>query len=236
MFKIKILDRLYSEENKYIEEIDRLEKQPNQVSFVEGKENSGWLCLKTDHESFDWNMARLIGDFHNAKAGINSIPFKEYVLLVPEEQKVEFETNCKTFGKLLYYEYKAVSYEDESEGDNYRQLASEFGLGKESIRTRASFINSRIDDIYLVLQNNISGYCRLVKSTWHYGEVAIDIKAELRGQGLGTALLALMVKQFRNKRIRLSYVVEDDNLASIAIAEKNSLKKVFALDRYLISK
>lgn len=229
---MKLLEMLYNSENRYIEEIDRLERNSEEVSFVDAGNNSGFVCLEASYGSFDWNIARLVGDWQTAKAVIGNIPFKNYVMLVDEGLDLSKYSDFKPEGSLLYFE-NAVSLKydyDEEEANSYLN-SSEVGLPKNSIKTRASALNSRIDDLYLVMKNGISGYVKVIKSCWHFAEVAIEINASYRGQGFGSALLGLMVRQFESKGLKMSYVVEESNIASVKIAEKY-LRQAFKLDRY----
>ena len=231
---MKILELLYNSENRYIDEIDRLEKNPEEVSFVDAGNGSGFVCLEASENSFDWNIARLVGDWQSAKAVVGNIPFKDYVLLVDDGSELADNQNFKPNGSLLYFE-NSVSSEpvyDESDYKSYLNC-SEMGLPKDSIRAKASALNSRIDDLYLVMKNRICGYIKVIKSTWHYAEVAIEINAEYRGQGFGTVLMELMVRQFAQKGLKMSYVVEEDNAPSVKLAE-NYLKQIFKLYKYVV--
>ena len=105
----------------------------------------------------------------------------------------------------------------------------EFGLPANSVKTKVSHVDSRLDDIYLYMGNSVQGFVKVTRNSWHYAEVAIEIKAELRNQGYGTALLALMLEQARRKKVRLSYVAESDNFPSIAIAEHCGLSRIAAI-------
>ena len=227
---MNILQRLYSEENKYIEELDRLEKHPDDVDFVGTKDGSGWLCLRAKEDSFDWNIARLIGDYAIAESFTEKIPFKECVLLVPNKTAVKVNKKCKAAGSVLFFESGKSLFNDED--SDYLNICCEFNLSRKCIRTRVSLVDARIDDIYILMHNRIVGYCKVSKSCWHYSEIVIEISPSFRGQGYGTALLSMMVQQFRVSNVRLSYLVENDNIASLKIAENAGLIKVFTLDRY----
>ena len=232
---MKLLELLYNSENRYIDEIDRLEKNSDEVSFVDAGNGSGFVCLEATENSFDWNIARLVGDWQIAKAVIGNIPFKDYVLLVDEGSDLTNNQNFKPNGSLLYYE-NSVSTEPVYDEDDYKSYlnCSEMGLPKDSIRAKASALNSRIDDLYLIMKNRICGYIKVIKSTWHYAEVAIEINAEYRGQGFGTVLMELMVRQFGQKGLKMSYVVEEDNSPSVKLAE-NYLRQAFILDKYVVN-
>ena len=232
---MKLLELLYNSENRYIDEIDRLEKNSDEVSFVDAGNGSGFVCLEATENSFDWNIARLVGDWQIAKAVIGNIPFKDYVLLVDEGSDLTNNQNFKPNGSLLYYE-NSVSTEPVYDEDDYKSYlnCSEMGLPKDSIRAKASALNSRIDDLYLIMKNRICGYIKVIKSTWHYAEVAIEINAEYRGQGFGTVLMELMVRQFGQKGLKMSYVVEEDNSPSVKLA-KNYLRQAFILDKYVVN-
>ena len=232
---MKLLELLYNSENRYIDEIDRLEKNSDEVSFVDAGNGSGFVCLEATENSFDWNIARLVGDWQIAKAVIGNIPFKDYVLLLDEGSDLTNNQNFKPNGSLLYYE-NSVSTEPVYDEDDYKSYlnCSEMGLPKDSIRAKASALNSRIDDLYLIMKNRICGYIKVIKSTWHYAEVAIEINAEYRGQGFGTVLMELMVRQFASKGLKMSYVVENSNVPSVKIAEKY-LSQAFILDKYVVN-
>ncbi len=231
---MKLLELLYNQENKYIDEIDRLEKHPDDVIFLESSLDSGFICLKAQENSSDWNIARLIGDFNKAKQSINDIPFKDYILLTEQNSDLSDIQFCKHNGSLLYFENSlSTSFEyDETESNTYLN-SSEVGLPKECIKAKASSLNSRIDDLYLIMKNRICGYIKVIKNTWHFSEVAIEINAEYRNQGYGTALMELMTRQFALKGQKLSYVVEENNIASLKLA-RNFLKESFKLDKYIL--
>ena len=57
---MKLLELLYDSENRYIDEIDRLEKNPDEVSFIDAGDGNGFVCLEASENSFDWNIARLV--------------------------------------------------------------------------------------------------------------------------------------------------------------------------------
>ena len=229
---MKLLELLYNTENRYIEEIDRLEKRPDEVSFIDAGDESGFVCLEASDGSFDWNIVRLVGDWQTARAKVGNIPFKDYVLLVDEGVDLSNYPDFKAEGSLIYFENAALydSDYDEEEANSYLNY-SEIGLPKNCIKTKASSLNSRIDDLYLVMKNGICGYVKVIKSCWHYAEVAIEINAEYRRQGFGGALLGMMVRQFASKGLKMSYVVENTNVPSVKIAEKY-LKQAFRLDKY----
>lgn len=274
---MQLLEKLYDQENKFIEEIDRIEKKPDEVLFIDSGNDSGWICLKAQEDSFDWNIARLLGDWKSAKDAISEIPFEESVLLLNEETDVndlnkgiaalslatptiegsqrpmdyglaitnnlqeiinkDFNNNAtnsiRPHGKLLFYENMfSLNNKEILEINDFND---EISLPKDIIKRKASPLNSRIDDLYLFMKNSICGYCKIIKTTWHYSEIAIEIYPGYRNQGFGTALLGLMVQQFNNLGLRLSYVVEDDNIPSIKIAEK-FLNKSFMLNKYLLVK
>ena len=232
---MKLLELLYNSENRYIDEIDRLEKNPDEVSFVDAGDGSGFVCLEASDGSFDWNIARHVGDWQTAKDFIGSIPFKDFVLLVDEGVDLSRYPDFKSEGSLIYFEnFASANFDyDEEEAKSYLNC-SEIGLPKNSIKTKASALNSRIDDLYLVMKNGICGYIKVIKSCWHYAEVAIEINAEYRGQGFGGALLGMMVQQFASKGLKMSYVVEESNVPSVKIAEKY-LRQAFILDKYVVS-
>ena len=231
---MKLLELLYNQEYRYIDEIDRLERYPDEVTFVENSEDSGWVCLGTNDNSFDWNIARLVGNIDIAKRAIEKIPFNDYVLLTDEDSDLSEIEFLKPNGSLLYFENSvSVSSEyNEMESNTYLN-SSEVGLPKECIKPKASSLNSRIDDLYLIMKNRVCGYIKVIKNTWHYSEVAIEINAEYRNQGYGTALMELMTRQFALKGQKLSYVVEEDNIASLKLA-RNFLRESFKLDKYIL--
>ena len=232
---MKLLELLYNSENRYIDEIDRLEKNPDEVCFVDAGDGSGFICLKATENSFDWNIARLVGDWQIAKSVVGNIPFNDYVLLLDEGSDLTDNQNFKFNGSLFYFE-NSVSSEPFYDEEDYKSYlnCSEMGLPKDSIRAKASALNSRLDDLYFIMKNRICGYIKVIKSTWHYAEVAIEINAEFRGQGFGTLLMELMVRQFASKGLKMSYVVEDSNEPSVKIAEKY-LRQAFILDKYVVS-
>ena len=232
---MKLLELLYNSENRYIDEIDRLEKNPEEASFVDAGDGNGFVCLEASDGSFDWNIARLVGDWQIAKAVIGNIPFKDFVLLVDEGVDLSSYPDFKSEGSLIYFEnVVSANFDYDEEDANSYLNCSEIGLPKNCIKTKASALNSRIDDLYFVMKNRICGYIKVIKSTWHYAEVAIEINAEFRGQGFGTVLMELMVRQFASKGLKMSYVVEDSNVPSVKIAEKY-LRQAFALDKYVVS-
>lgn len=230
---MKILELLYNQENKYIDEIDRLEKFPEDVLFIEADNNSGWVCLKAQENTFDWNIVRLVGSFDEAKEKINDIPFEDFVLLVDKDSDLSDNSIFKPNGNLIYFENTLTSQleYDEIEANSYLNY-SEIGIPKNCIKARASSLNSRIDDLFLVMKNIVCGYIKVIKTSWHYAEVAIEINAEFRNQGFGTALMELMTRQFAEKGLRMSYVVESDNIPSVKIA-RNYLRESFRLDKYV---
>ena len=228
---MKLLELLYEQENKYIEEIDRLEKNPDDVVFIEADEKTGWICLKASENSYDWNIVRLVGDFNKAKNYICDIPFKkDYILLVDKNTDLQIISNCIYNGSLLYFENTSLtnSIDSNNEYDSFVDNS----LLRKNIKTKASPYNSRIDDLYLIMKNRICGYCKLIKSSWHYAEVAIEINPEYRNQGFGSYLLDGMLQQFNEHNLKMSYVVENDNIPSVKLANK-FLKKSFELDKYL---
>ncbi len=219
----KLLEVLYNQEAIFVDEIDRLEKKPEQVSFIEVGDNSGLLCLAAEEGTSDWNIIRIIGDFNKCKPVIPAIPYDDFVL-------IGAETEASYEKSLIYYESAGARSNDENDYFELNKYANiEFGLPASSIKTKASQVDSRLDDIYLYQRNGIQGFIKVTKSSWHYAEVAIEIKSELRNQGYGTVLLALMLEQARRKNVKLSYVVESDNLPSLAIAEKCGLKRIASL-------
>lgn len=225
MDSTKLLEILYNQESIFVEEIDRIEKHPEQVNFVLVDEHSGLLCLDAEEDTSDWNIVRIIGDSKKCKAVIPAIPYDDYALIGCELNEFSSEKS------LVYFESSASSYgEDENEALEINKYANiEFGLPLNCIKTKISKIDSRLDDIFLYMNNCIQGFIKVTKNSWHYAEVAIEISPEMRNQGYGTALLALMVEQARRKNVRLSYVAESDNSPSIAIAEHCCLNRITAI-------
>lgn len=223
MQSAKLLEILYNQEAIFVDEIDRLEKMPEQVCFIDVDDDSGLLCLAAEEGTSDWNIIRIIGDYNKCKPVIPAIPYDDFVLIGVEAEASDEKS-------LIYYESTGVHSNDENDYFELNKYANiEFGLPVTSIKNKASQIDFRLDDIYLYQRNGIQGFIKVTKSSWHYAEVAIEIKSDLRNQGYGTALLALMLEQARRKNVKLSYVVESDNLPSIAIAEKCNLKRVASL-------
>lgn len=231
--EMQLLELLYKQENRFVDEIDRLEKKPDEVYFIEAENDSGWVCLKAQEDSFDWNIVRLVGEYDKAKSVIGNIPFKEeYVLLLDDGVG---EVALTQNGGLSYFENNlGVSSTEDFYLYNNDEI-NLIGLSPNCIKRRASPFNSRVDDIYLIMKNTVCGYCKVIKTTWHYSEIAIEINSKYRGQGFGSALLGLMVRQFNEKGLKLSYAVEEENVASIKIAEKY-LNRVFRLNKYLYLK
>ena len=233
---MKLLELLYNHEKKYVEEIDRIEKNSEEVLFIEGKNDSGWICLKAPQNSFDWNITRLIGNIDDAKEALSKIPFDESVILIDEGLDLSESSNIKRNNSLYFYENSVICDSNSYDYDLNNYLnSSDIYLPKGSIKQKASSLNSRIDDLYLIMKNLICGYIKVIKSTWHYSELAIEINPEYRNQGFGTALMDIMNTQFSLKSQKFIYVVESDNIPSIKLANK-FLRKSFVLDKYVYKK
>lgn len=228
---MKILELLYNQENRFVEEIDRIEKNPDEFSFIEADSESGLICLHAQENSFDWNIVRQIGNWQSVNKIIGLVPFPESVLLTNEEITIDNLACCTANGSLIYFENN--NFNNSFESDYNDNFSLEISLPKNLIKRKASPFNSRIDDLYLVMNNSVCGYCIIIKNSWHYSEIAIEINPEYRNQGFGTALLGLMVEQFNNLNMKLCYVVENDNIASLKIAEKY-LYKAFCLNKYIL--
>lgn len=225
MDSTKLLEILYNQESIFVEEIYRLEKHPEQANFILVDDNSGLLCLDAEEDTSDWNIVRVIGDSKKCKSVIPAIPYDDYALI-----GAETEPNKPEEKSLIFFEGSEAYGDDENEDFELNKYANiEFGLPVNSIKTKVSHVDSRLDDIYLYMSNSVQGFVKVTRNSWHYAEVAIEIKAELRNQGYGTALLALMLEQARRKKVRLSYVAESDNFPSIAIAEHCGLSRIAAI-------
>lgn len=227
------IEYFYENENIYIEEIDRLERTPEETCFLLDKENNGWFCMAAEENTADWNIARLIGNPEKAEKLIDSIPFDDCVLLT-DETVILTHKKLENNGKLIIFESSSnfiseeeLSFTNQSSEGSYLNGI----LPAKSVRTRVSPIDSVIDDIYLYHHNGINGFIKVTRKSWHYSEVAVEVKSELRGQGFGTALLAAMLEQFRLRKRKMIYAVEEDNLPSIKIATKCNLKKIHTLNR-----
>lgn len=225
MNKTSLLETLYNSEALFVEEIYRLEKFPEQVGFIGGGDGvSGLICLTADEDSFDWNIVRILGDISKCQGILSAIPFDDYVLIGGVADK---DCNDKS---LMFFESSASYGQDENEDFQLNRYANaEFGLHKDAVNTRVSQIDSRLDDIYLCQGEDILGFIKVTRCSWHYAEVAVEVNSQFRNQGWGTVLLALMVEQARRKNVKLCYVVESDNIASISIAYKCGLRYLTSL-------
>ena len=216
-----LLDHLYQHEILYVDEIDRLQRQPESVAIIAEKNifTGGWIYLHADQSSGDWNLARLLGCPEAALAGLDRLPAEETRLLVPPE--------AAGFFKHLHQEPDLIffcSRENVSE-PGIKPLAAEFSL-------KTNF-EQNLPAIYLCRSDEVCGYVRPIRRTRHFVEIYIELKPACRGKGLAKPLLAKAAAEIHKLQKKLYYAVSADNAASLQTARSTGLQQIFSLCRFL---
>lgn len=216
-----LLDHLYQHEIFYVDEIDRLQRQPQSVSIIAEKSifTGGWIYLHADQSSGDWNLARLLGCPEAALAGLDRLPAEETRLLVPPEAAGLF--------RRLHQEPDLIFFcSRENHTDNEIELhAAEFSL-------KTSY-EQNLPAIYLCRSDEFCGYVRPIRQTRHFVEVYIELKPACRGKGLAKPLLAKATAEIHKLQKKLYYAVSADNAASLQTAHSTGLQQIFSLCRLL---
>lgn len=215
-----LLDHLYQHEVLYVDEIDRLQRQPESVSIIAEKSifTGGWIYLHAESGSGDWNLARLVGCPEAALASLNMLPDEETRLLVPPEAAGLFK-HLHQEPDLIFF----CSREDDFERE-IKPLAAEFSL-------KTNFENG-LPAIYLCRSDEVCGYVRPIRQTRHFVEVYIELKPAYRGHGLASPLLACAVEELHRLEKKLYYAVSADNLPSLKTALGTGLVNIFSLLRF----
>jgi len=216
-----LLDHLYQHEIFYVDEIDRLQRQPESVSIIAEKSifTGGWIYLHADQSSGDWNLARLLGCPEAALAGLDRLPAEETRLLVPPEAAGLFR-RLHQEPDLIFF----CSREDDFECET-KPLAAEF-----SLKTN---IENGLPAIYLCRSDEVCGYVRPIRQTRHFVEAYIELKPACRGKGLAKPLLAKATAEIHKLQKKLYYAVSADNAASLQTAHSTGLQQIFSLCRLL---
>ena len=216
-----LLDHLYQHEIFYVDEIDRLQRQPQSVSIIAEKSifTGGWLYLHADQSSGDWNLARLLGCPEAALAGLDRLPAEETRLLVPPEAAGLFK-HLHQEPDLIFF----CSRENGSEPD-IKPLAAEFSL-------KTNFEHD-LPAIYLCRSDEVCGYVRPIRQTRHFVEVYIELKPACRGKGLARPLLTKAAAEIHKLQKNLYYAVSADNKASLQTARSTGLEQTFSLCRFV---
>lgn len=216
-----LLDHLYQNEILYVDEIDRLQLQPESVSIITEKSifTGGWIYLRADQSSGDWNLARLTGCPEVALASLDRLPTEETRLLVPPE--------AASLVKHLHQEPDLIFFcSRENHADKEIELhATEFSL-------KTNF-EQNLPAIYLCRSDEVCGYVRPIRQTRHFVEVYIELKPACRGNGLAKPLLAKAAAEINKLQKKLYYAVSADNAASLQTARSTGLQQIFSLCRFL---
>jgi len=229
-----VLKFLYQNEKCYIEEIDRIIARPDLVRIIPDdldNEKSGWIYLQGEPGSADWNMARLIGDLSLAMDWMDRLPQLELQLLCPADCLLS--SSWKKIGSIHWYEsLSQVDSHDNSSATE--EVCAQFRLKPDLVSYTAENKDSGFA-IYLNSESGMQGYVKCIHSTENYYEFYIELRPEMRGKGLGTALLQMAIDETHRRNKTLIYSVACDNVASIRIAQKAGLTSFMLLNRYLIA-
>ncbi|MEW6710467.1 MAG: GNAT family N-acetyltransferase [Candidatus Riflebacteria bacterium] len=223
----KLYEALINQEILYVEEIDRLNSCPESLTFFGDEKLNGWLYLAGEPGSADWNLARMIGEPLRALSFIGQLNPKDLHLLVAELNLHDFQEWINA-GSILWFA---------SEND---ALAAKMPTQVEGYEFRQRF-NSRAGqyfpivgpEIYAFSSGQIYGLVKTVRETQKFIEVYIEVEVSRRGQGLGFVLLQRMIEMVHKLDKTLTYALNDDNQASLALAKRAGLQPFNRLFRLL---
>lgn len=253
-----LLESLYENEAFFVDEIDRVLSQPENIRLFPDDALSaggGWLFMPGEPGSGDWNIARMIGDGRVAFEHVHLLPAPETHLLVPETEAAIFIGHYKQLSSLLLFvsdetvatgkktgmtgandSSATAGYEEDPEsGRIYLELIAE-GF-KLSFRTFDSSVTDPSGPgfaIYLLRDGHVQGYIKSIHATRNCDEVYIEIIPELRGRGYGAKILKLAVKKVRQQNRNLIYLVDEINQASVATARSAGLTQIATIRRFLL--
>ncbi len=237
MFAISLADYLYQHEQLYVDEIDRLERQPSQVSIfpAEAWQTGGWLFMAAEPASGDWNLARLVGDPAGAAKHIGLLPDVETSLLVPAEHASLFDGSLTRQPDMLTF---ISSNSFHSSDSNLFKLPDGFTLaikmpgqpGSECLQGTTGAVSSTV---FLLNEGKVQGYVKIIRQSRNFAEVYIELKPTCRGRGLAPVLLRKASEEIHQRGYRLIYVVASDNAPSLATARRAGLQHSFSLARFL---
>ncbi|MFZ5951228.1 MAG: GNAT family N-acetyltransferase [Candidatus Rifleibacteriota bacterium] len=223
----KLFETLMKQEILYVEEIDRLNACPESLTFFGDEELNGWLYLAGEPGSADWNLARMIGEQPRAFPFIGQLKRKDLHLLVTRENLEDFPQWIHA-GSILWFasgsDVSPVTIPTQIEGCEFRQRFN--GRAGRHFPTVGP-------EIYAFSSGQIVGLVKTVRETIKFVEVYIEVEVSRRGQGLGLALLRQMIELVNQSNKTLTYALNDDNQASLALAKRAGLQPFNRLFRLL---
>ncbi len=233
----RLLDYLYRHEHLYVDEIDRLERQPSQVHVfpADAWQTGGWLFMAADPASGDWNLARLLGDPSIAAEHLALLPDLETSLLVAAEQAALFAARLTRQPDMLTF----VSADSPDSLDSASEkLPVGFSLaikmpGRLHEELRQGNEESVSPAVFLLHEDQVQGYVKIVRQSRNYAEIYIELKPACRGRGFAPILLRQAIAEIHRRGCRLSYVVAADNAPSLATARCAGLLHSFSIARFI---
>ncbi|HNX76512.1 MAG TPA: GNAT family N-acetyltransferase [Candidatus Rifleibacterium sp.] len=233
----EITDFFRQNELLFVDEIDRLRRQPSLVSVCPGNalQNGGWLFMAAESASGDWNLARLLGDPHGAIEALGRLPDVESQLLVPEPV-------ARLFARQLLPQPALLNFVDAEVNDyavsNGNSLPTGFNIEIRFARPLAASaaVDATLADqlsVFLLADGQVQGYVKTIRHSQNFSEVYIELKPAVRGRGLAPELLRQAVLALRSRHRRLFYSVSADNAPSLATARRVGLQPAFKLARFL---
>ena len=233
----EIIDFFRQNELLFVDEIDRLRRQPSLVSACPGNllQNGGWLFMAAEPGSGDWNLARLLGDPDCAIEALGLLPDVESQLLVPEPVAELFSRKLLPQPALLNFVDAEV---DDYAGLDNNCLPAGFALEIRfagPVAAGAAVDDTSVDElsVFLLADEQVQGYVKTIRHSQNFSEVYIELKPAMRGRGLAPELLRQAVLALRRRHRRLFYSVSADNAPSLATARRTGLQPAFSLARFL---
>ena len=226
----KLLEYLLGQEVFFVEEIDRLYFDQQSIKPVLDDELNGWLYLPGEPGSADWNLARMLGSAERANPLLEKIPRGELQLLVAETAVSCFPEWVKT-GLISWY----VS-DGDSLSEVFEKKLDELDLTWQfRVRPAVSKAISTVGkEIFLLdSRSRIAGLVKTIRETPNFVEVYIEVAPEYRERGLGRTLLAKMIAESRLKGKSITYAVDQNNHASLALAKSVNLRPFNQLFRLI---
>lgn len=216
-----LLEFMYTDENRYVDEIDRLQTDAHSVRLLPENacEKGGWIYLPAVTGSGDWNLARLVGSAAEALACEKLLPHEEMTLLVPDEAAGLFAGKFRQQPALHYY---LADCADCLSPRADLKLPEGF-----DIEERPG------DGLYMFFDGQMQGYVKIIRNTRNFSEVYIELRPAIRGRNLAPAILARASAMLKKQQKIMTYVVADDNAPSLATAKRAGLHHIFSLHRFL---
>jgi GNAT superfamily N-acetyltransferase len=235
--KLRLVNYLLTQEQYFVDELYQLVFRPESVRFFQAEKDgdvlNGWLYLKGQENSADWHLARLIGQAETAFEITGRLPAHELQLLVSESDS-ERITGFEKIGRIFWYQSSIDN------GAKFKDLQNAFFQENsfknlKLVRKEAPVLNENWNcaniSLYLLQNEMMIAYIKTIRETPNFVEVYIEVTPGRRERGIGTFLLSAFSCLVHEIGKKVSYAVDESNLASISIAEKAGLTRYFSLVR-----